>query len=140
MPTACGPALGIYRRVCLLRAKGEHERAARLESEDFSRAMAEANSSRAESPLPWPELLAAEDRRVADALAFAEVLAPLLAERLAATGFAAAPLAVPGDAPSTRPAPRRPLAGLPPPDVADLIEGMLEQERSEEGRRQLRAS
>lgn len=122
----------VYRRICLLRATGRIEEAARLEYGDLVRAMTEATTS-VEAEISWSTLFAAEEKRVADASILAELLAPLLAEQLhlspaqpATAGLAAVLDAFPAKSPRRPPAP-----GAAPPEVADLIEGMLAQERDE---------
>ena len=60
---------------------------------------------------------------VADAVAFAEIIVPMLAERLGAL----APLAAARERPVPRPA--RPAAPVEPRGIADFIDDMLTQER-----------
>jgi hypothetical protein len=133
-------ALRLYRRICVLRAKGETIAADHLESGEFARvrsAAAAASPSRDEQG--WEDRLTAERRRIDDAQLLAELLVPLLAERLAdalaanlalsgETGFgvgAEAVAARKAKAGRNRATPSGPL------EIADFIEGMLAQERDE---------
>ncbi len=75
------------------------------------------------------EIFINEQKRVIDALMLAEVLGPLLTEHLAAT----TPDTVRAHAPAARSV-QRPAATDEPLAIADLIEGMLLQERSTRGR------
>lgn len=121
----------IYRRVCVLRAIGHDREAGELERSELSPAL---DSARAASPAvadAEAALFAEEANRVTEARLLAELIAPLLTEglrpMLSATPAAVAasalrpPLAPPRAAPS-------PAAGVP--SVADLIEGMLAQDRA----------
>jgi hypothetical protein len=135
-------ALRLYRRVCLLRATGETTAADRLESGEFARALAAASAgSPQRDENIWSDRLAAERRRIEDAQLLAELLVPLLAERLADS--LTANLALSGEiglgAGAAAVAARKAKAGRnrttpsAPLEIADFIEGMLAQER-EEGR------
>ena len=118
----------LYRRIGLLRANGQAEAAASLEAAEFTPAM-EAIRTRGDANSVAP-LLAVEDARIADAVALAEVLAPLLAGRLAASQGARPA----GVSSRTKPVPRDPavLGGASPsPSVADFIDGMLAQDRAD---------
>lgn len=141
-------ALRLYRRICVLRATGETTAADHLESGDFARAVAAVSAATTSSTLSavpsdhvpenesWQARLAAERSRIEDAQLLAELLVPLLTERLAdslsanlalageigANGAAAARKA---RASRARPTPSAPL------EIADFIEGMLAQERAE---------
>lgn len=116
----------MYRRICFLRSEGLSGEAQIIQETEFAEAAARARSlfsseSGADSLLR--ELMAEEEERVAQAVAFAEVLVPMLAPRL-----------------SLRP-PAQPHAG--PPEcrarartgpgearaVADFIDDMLAQDR-----------
>jgi hypothetical protein len=113
----------IYRRVCFLRAEGRAAEALNLEQTEL--AAAEAEAFGADGPDSRLEaFLATEEERVADAVAFAEVLVPALAERLEVLR-AASPR--PG-----APAPRAPRPAAPGAEhgIADFIDEMLEQERA----------
>jgi hypothetical protein len=121
----------LHRRICVLRATGRDADASVLERGDFSRALSAARAT-SDSPVNETSLLAAESDRVADACVLADVLAPLLAEQLrpgapaslAAVSPEAASTAVSTPTPSTRP------SRVPVPGIADLIDGMLSQERA----------
>ncbi len=129
--------LHLYRRICVLRATGEAFAASRLESDELPRAVAEATAAGIPED-SWPLRFAAEEKRVADAELLAELLVPLLAERLpwprspATAGLSAVLDAFPAKSAA------RPEPGAPPPTVADLIEGMLAQERGEHRQRATR--
>ena len=122
----------IYRRVCMLRATGKIHEAAELENTEFARALAAARIA-SNNGDEEAAVLAAEAERVTSACVLAELLAPLLAERLrAAPVTAAAPETL--EAPAIRerekpaaPAPVRPTSEKVP-SIADLIDGMLSQE------------
>jgi hypothetical protein len=115
---------GVFRRVCLLRAEGRVAEARALEAAEFGPAFADARASDPAPERAVSDFLAGEKRRVGDAIAFAEVVVPLLAARTDAPDPAAAP-----------PLRVRRSAGGPPADlgIADMIDDMLSQERS--GRR-----
>jgi hypothetical protein len=114
----------LCRQICLCRTRGQVAEASRLEI--VLRDQVSAGFS--ESALQ--ELFLAEQKRVIDALMLAEVLGPLLTEQLATAAsditraHAPAPAARSSRPPATS---DRPLA------IADLIEGMLMQERTTRG-------
>jgi hypothetical protein len=114
----------IYRRVCLLRSQGRHADAQLVLDADFAGALAVAREGAAteqEADAQCHAMVAAEEERVADAVAMVELLAPMLRDRLPPR---TATLASPGRS--------RIPGGLVPigePSVADFIEQMLEQER-----------
>lgn len=108
-----------------------------MQQHEFAEANAAAEVFDEENSVPGaPErfqaLLAAEENRVADALLFAEVLAPMIAEQIrhlpATANLAGAASPVPAPRESIRPRPPRDL-GEPTPGIADLIDSMLGQER-----------
>jgi hypothetical protein len=112
--------------MCFLRFEGMAREAQAIEDTEFAEASAKARSSSAsefEAESVMKTLLADERERVAEAVAFAEVLVPLLSRSLPglATSAAAAPAV-----------PRR--ARLPADDesrgIADFIDDMLAQERA----------
>ena len=76
----------IYRRICFLRSEGLTSEAEVLVQNDLAAAAARAKEG-AESPVEadslLKRLLAEEEARVAEAIAFAEVLVPMLAKHLA---------------------------------------------------------
>jgi hypothetical protein len=109
----------LCRQICLCRTRGQVAEASRLEiilhdqvSAGFSRDALQ-------------EIFLAEQRRVIDALMLAEVLGPLLTEQLATATSEKTRAPAAATRSSSRPAaPGRQLA------IADLIEGMLMQERA----------
>lgn len=129
-----------YRRVCLLRATGRHAEALDLEIDDLSLALSAARDGGA-SERATAAAMAEEAERVANAATLAEVLAPLLAEKLRATpalasSAAAVPAAVSSRSsapapppPSSSPAPSAPAKPAPAasPSITDLLDGMFAQ-------------
>jgi hypothetical protein len=118
----------LYRRIGLLRATGQAEAAALLETTEFSAAM-ESIRAHGDADAIAP-LLAAEEARIADAMVLAEVLAPLLASRLAASQ-GTTPLAVSSRTKPLRREPTVPGGAASSPTVADFIDGMLAQDRAD---------
>ena len=124
----------IYRRMCLLRATGRHAEALDLEIDEFNRARSAARAAGA-SEHQEAEALAQEVERVANATILAELLAPLLAEKLQSRTAPASATAAPASVasagtPTPRPSPATPAARPPvsnAPSVTDLIDGMLSQ-------------
>jgi hypothetical protein len=115
----------VYRRICFLRSEGLAVDAQHVEETEFAQATARARESSVsefEADSILKSLLAEEEERVAEAVAFAEVLVPMLSKRLSGL----APL------PPAAPALRRPR--VPAHDetrgIADFIDDMLAQERS----------
>lgn len=130
----------LYRRICLLRACGRAAEAEKIQSIEFAAARSAAEQ---ETPVEDPSilesliqtLLDAEEARVTEAVLLAEMLAPLIAD-LIRPSLANQPLAVKQPANTHSPsqaAARRPESPRPPPatapSIADLIDGMLGQER-----------
>ena len=120
----------------MLRATGETIAADQLESGDFARASAAVSAARARDDDTWEACLAAERKRIDDAQLLAELLVPLLAERL--TDSLSTRFPVPGETgPSPAAAARKAKASRDrttpsaPLEIADFIEGMLAQERAE---------
>jgi hypothetical protein len=116
----------IYRRICFLRSEGLAVDAQHLEETEFAEATAEARlfaASEFEAESILQKLLSEEKERVADAIAFAEILVPMLAERLGA--LASVPVAK-----AASPV-RKSTVELPlePRGIADFIDDMLTQER-----------
>ncbi|MCR6657040.1 MAG: hypothetical protein NVV63_14795 [Opitutus sp.] len=120
----------IYRRICLLREQGKTAEAASLESSELSRSLAAARAA-SRNGTEEARVLAAEAERVSTACLLAEIVAPLLAECLRdELQFVATNTAAKADAPSTRTvsavrpesAKERPAT---PPNITDLIDGML---------------
>lgn len=100
--------------------------AQRLEDKEFAEAAARARASAAsefEAESILQALLTREKERVADAIAFAEILVPMLAERLAASaGPIRAAAHVAQKARASAPAEAR--------DIADFIDDMLRQDKT----------
>ncbi len=97
-----------------------------VQDTDFARALVLAKETAPgglETDAQWQAMLAGEEDRVADAVALAELLAPMLRDRLPAMAAPPAATVLPSRLPSARP---RDLA----PSVADFIEEMLTQERA----------
>ena len=116
----------IYRRICFLRSEGLALDAQQLEETELAEVTAQARrfaGSAFEAESILQKLLAEEKERVADAIAFAEIIVPMLAERLGSL----APLPAARDAP----VPRKALRETPvePRGIADFIDDMLTQER-----------
>jgi hypothetical protein len=116
----------IYRRICFLRSEGLALDAQHLEETELVEATAQARrcaGSEFEAESILQRLLTEEKERVADAIALAEIIVPMLAERLGS--LASLPMA------RAAPAPRqaRPEAPVEPRGIADFIDDMLTQER-----------
>jgi hypothetical protein len=116
----------LYRRICFLRSEGLSAEARILQETEFVEAAARAKglfSSGPEADSLLGELMAEEEERVAEAVAFAEVLVPILARRLPVPPPAKA-------APAAAPAPRARARGGPAetPTIADFIDDMLAQD------------
>jgi hypothetical protein len=129
----------LYRRICVLRARGHSAEADRLYSTEFAQALEAGRSSTEADPdrdNRLQVLLAAEEERVAAAEALAALLAPLLVEQLRGLLPAGAPDLSPARSGEPNPFTETPVAALvrpapgTPPAIADLIEGMLAQERA----------
>jgi hypothetical protein len=117
-----------YRRICFLRSEGLTREAQRVETNEFAEAAARArglSASEPEADSLLRGLMAEEEERVAGAIAFAEVLVPLLARRLSAHSPAPFPHAA---SPALGTAAGREGGTR---DVADFIDEMLAQERLE---------
>ncbi len=122
----------IYRRICLLRCRGESVEAARLTDHELPRALAKITPVEGETAafITYRDgLFQLEEERVHDALAVAELLAPLLLDRMSAAASATsnAPAGTtrrlfPDRSPS-------PVASKPV-DIADMIDCVLAQQRS----------
>ena len=118
----------IYRRICFLRFDGQASEASRLEFSELKEAIDAAKSSSAstdEADSILRRLLEEEGERVSEAVAFAEVLIPMLADRL--------PPAIPARNPAASPssASHRARVGPDPAErsIADFIDDMLVQDR-----------
>jgi hypothetical protein len=119
--------LRLHRRVCVLRASGKTADAARLERTELAEAWAAQRASGGTTDVA--PLLAAEEARVAEAVILAEMLAPLLASRLAAQEQEAASQST-RVAKTSRAQRETPTPAAPAPTIADFIEGMLAQDRA----------
>ena len=113
----------------MLRASGKTTEAARLERTELAEAwVAHRASGDATDVTP---LLESEEARVADAVVLADILAPLLAARLADQDTVNVARAARSSKASSA---NRPdlggSPGAPVPTVADFIEGMLAQDRA----------
>lgn len=119
----------VCRRICVLRSTGRYVEAADLHSAELTSLLA-ALPATADAESRVQAIFAAEEKRVADAQALAEVLAPLVADLLRATPLlssSSAPLqSVAPDALVT-PDPRPVRATAP--SIADFIDDMIAQER-----------
>ena len=116
----------IYRRICALRSQGRETDARAVEEGDFAAALAamrEQSGAEPENEERLQAVLAAEEDRVVNATALAELLVPLLAERFGLRP--AAPVA-----PSLIPRAAKGMAPAAVPSVADFIDDMLAQDRA----------
>jgi hypothetical protein len=112
----------LCRQICLCRTRGQAAEASRFEL------MLRNHISAGFSKDALQEIFSAEQHRVLDALMLAEVLGPLLTEQLATlTSEATRAPAASSRNSQPRVTPAR------PPAIADLIDGMLEQERATHG-------
>lgn len=113
----------LLRRASVLRAKGDLLAAEHLEAAELPAALAAAKTQCSASQVET--LVATEQNRLADASLLADLLAPLLAQRLRVL----LPLsASPGSA-APPPARAAPAGNSAPPSIADFIDGMLAQDR-----------
>jgi hypothetical protein len=118
----------VHRRLCFLRSEGRADEARDLESGELAAAVADArraSESDAEADGLLRALFAEGEERVADAVAFAEVLVPMLAHEMRPP---AASMALATDHPRQR----KPGAEKPggPREIADFIDEMLAQEHA----------
>jgi hypothetical protein len=111
----------LCRQICLCRTRGQIAQANRLEAVLRNQVSADFSEDALQ------EIFIIEQKRVIDALMLADVLGPLLTEHLAATADPAR-----AQAPAARSSPR-PVTPDEPLGIADLIEGMLVQERTTRG-------
>jgi hypothetical protein len=112
----------LCRKICLCRTRGQVAEASRLEIVLHNQVSADFNEDALQ------DIFLAEQKRVIEALMLAEILGPLLTEHLS--------IAAPGTARAHAPAARgsqRPATSDQPLGIADLIEGMLAQERTTRG-------
>jgi hypothetical protein len=116
----------VYRRICLLRSEGLAREAKLAEDTEFAEAASRVRGDSATEAVSLAQLRALmteEEERVCEAIAFAEVLAPMLARRLS---DAQPPRFPPASAP------RAGRAGAPGETrgIADFIDDMLAQDRT----------
>jgi hypothetical protein len=117
-----------HRRVCFLRSEGRFDEAHRIEGTELAAAIAEARAVFASDPdtdLKLKGLMDESEERVAEAIAYAEILVPKLAERL--NGYR--PALPPEAADRTRRSPGREPSGELR-GIADFIDEMQAQEHS----------
>jgi hypothetical protein len=111
--------------MCLLRVLGKPEAAERLHDTELSQALAEAGLTEAD-PI-FRSLYKEEERRAADAAALAELLAPLLT---AGHPPKTAPSEIKvGNVVAFEKPAERPQLSSGPASIADMIDGMLAQDR-----------
>jgi hypothetical protein len=113
--------------MCFLRSEGLTGEAQRIEETEFAQASADARSaasSEFEAESLMRTFLAEEQERVAQAIAFAEVLVPMIVERIG-------PMA-PGQVRAPVSAARKPRVETPAEarGIADFIDDMLTQDRA----------
>jgi hypothetical protein len=116
----------IYRRVCVLKSAGRQAEARRLEETQLEAALAgirKAAEGSPEAEARIASVMAAESERVAEALTLAEILAPMLVERLGANPPAKRATEAPAE-------PRARQAAGEDRGIADFIEEMLAQDRA----------
>ncbi len=124
MISPLGECAAVCRRICLLRQRGDAEAAEQLEESELPRLRAELGEERLHA------LLVAEEERVANASALAEILLPLLRETHAASAVPP-PLTVIHSNTAPIVQVRRPARGTSEPrGIADFIDEMIAQERA----------
>lgn len=116
----------LYRRLWVLRSRGRHAEARQLEDAELAGLLVRirATEEAADFDARVDAIRDGEKARVAEAVAFAEILAPLLAERLGASSPAASAALKP------TPRPRGTNAAVEDRGIADFIEEMLIQDRA----------
>lgn len=135
----------VYRRVCVLRSAGKNEEAERLEATTLPQAIGTLRDSSTVTPAQLEGLFAAEEQRVSDARALAEILLPMLLEssfvlpvaasRPATTAIAASPASRATVAPASSDEKTLPDNSGTLPGIADFIDEMLSQDRAHNGSR-----
>jgi hypothetical protein len=118
----------IHRHICFLRLEGRQAEAREIEHTELAPAVADArktSESEAEADAVLHDLTHEDEARVADAVAFAEVLVPMLSDRLKLQSPSLG-------APARGPRQKRPEAGNADEShgIADFIDEMLAQERA----------
>jgi hypothetical protein len=117
----------VHRRVCFLRLEGREDEAREIEGRELGPAVMEArktSESESEADAVLRTVTSEDEERVAEAIAFAEVLVPMLSERLSLQSGA-------HSAPARNVRQRRPVSGDPGESrgIADFIDDMLAQQR-----------
>lgn len=103
-----------------------------MEIDEFAKVLASARAASGGDEEAEAAVLAQENERVANATVLAELVAPLLAERLhaqmpaPAVSASASPVRKNISPPASAPMPSKTPA-LTPPSIADLLDGMLAQ-------------
>jgi hypothetical protein len=118
----------VHRRVCFLRLEGREAEAREIEGRELEPAVVEArktSESESEADAVLRALTSEDENRVAEAIAFAEVLVPMLSERLSLQSH-------PSGVPTRSPRQNRPAAGGlgESRGIADFIDEMLAQQRT----------
>jgi hypothetical protein len=117
----------VYRRICFLRSEGLAREARLAEESEFAQAAAKARdlaASESEADSLLRALMSEEEERVAEAVAFAEVLVPVLARRLSENPPAARQ-------PAIVRTPRRPAAEAP--DAVRGIDTVIQKRLADDG-------
>lgn len=149
-PSPWREARVLYRRICVLETTGKKDEADALRARDFEPAIKALRESSADADDQLEAMLAAEEERVATAHTLAEILLPLLSEKIsaAASHYPASSSASATDRASsndTAPTPNidsaRDRAASPLlPGIADFIDEMLMQDRPSPGASNARRS
>jgi hypothetical protein len=116
----------VYRRICFLKAEGRNGEARKIEDTDLVAAVAEARGSvgtEIEAETRLSQVKAEGEALVTEAIAYAEVLVPMLTDRLRS-------LALPGAAAAPAAPVKRRKAEAPGESrgIADFIDEMLAQD------------
>lgn len=124
----------LCRRIAVLSESGEHEEAEQVRAGELATALlalrTTAGVTAAEIDRELASIFAAEQERVAHAAVLAEMLAPLLRDRLAASAATIVPHpALPSETSPALTAAPRASSG----DITDFIDEMLAQERAQPG-------
>jgi hypothetical protein len=118
----------VHRRLCFLRTEGRDAEAREVADHEMAAAVADArrdSGSESEADALLTALIAEGEERVADAVAFAEVLLPMLRREL---GSPSAESVRAAESPRQRRA--RPERHGEAPGIADFIDEMLAQDRA----------
>jgi hypothetical protein len=114
----------IYRHICFLRSEGLGAEAKRIEDTELEEAAAEARATESDGDTQLKAFYAQEQERVAEAIAFAEVLVPALSGHFSSPETAKARSPVPAPRSKAR-------SARSEPGIADYIDEMLAQDRAE---------